>query len=80
MPKFTEKDKERLLQLKGATGDGSVMNVVMDNNSLDKECSDVYIEIVQALLNDKASLIAENAKLSSILKKNWLYTSEILFG
>lgn len=79
MPKFTEKDRDRLMRLKGATRDGSVMNAVMNNNLLDMECSDVYIAIVQALLNDKANLIAENAKLGGILKKHGLYTSEILF-
>lgn len=79
MSKFTEKDRDRLMRLKGATGDGSVMNAVMNNNLLDMECSDVYIAIVQALLNDKANLIAENAKLRDIFKKHRLFSPEILF-
>ena len=80
MNKFSKDSLDKITALKGARMDGSIQNTTMRSDILDMDAEQVYLDIIQALLVDKANLNRENQWLGNILKKNGLYTSENLFG
>ena len=80
MNKFSKDSFDKITALKGARMDGSIQNTTMRSDILDMDAEQVYLDIIQALLVDKANLNRENQWLGNILKKNGLYTSENLFG
>lgn len=60
--------------------DGSIQQVLLRSDLNQVPFAEACFHIAQCLKNDKTAIAEENRKLSAILKKHGLYTSEELFG
>ena len=73
----TQIDKIKSLDKDGC--DGSIQQVLLRKDLSKVPYGDACFHIAQCLKGDKTALAEENRKLSAILKKHGLYTSEELF-
>lgn len=77
---MTPRQIELLKSLDPKQVNGTLQGMLIGNDLASAPFGDVCFSLLQKTLIDKETLMKENAKLVSVLKKHGLYTSENILG